>query len=480
MAEQSGGQSANEKPSGVSKRSDKKAAGKKPKPGRGGKRPAKREPDYSGLPARQAAVALLVSVLREGKSFDESLGRYGTGGPLHGLEQRDRAFARAIATTGLRRHGQIVNVINQFLEKPLPDRCGALREILVAAGAQLLFLDSPAHAVINLAVRQCQLDRRARRFDKLANAVLRKVKDQGPEIVASQNAAGLNTPKWMLERWAHAYGDLAAHRIATANLEEAPLDLTVKSDPRDWADRLGGIVLPTGSVRLVHRGRVEMIEGYEDGEWWVQDAAAALPVQMMGDVRGLRVADLCAAPGGKTAQLIQGGANVVAVDKSTVRLDRLKENLARLNFEAETVESDVLSFRPAEPFDAVLLDAPCSASGTIRRHPDILHLKQQDDLKELVEIQQRLLIHALDLVKPGGVMVYCTCSLEPEEGYMQVVNLLNSLEGFEVEPIGPHITGGLGDVIESGALRTFPFHMESADPALSGMDGFFAVLIRKG
>lgn len=444
------------------------------------KKKTSRRPDYSGLPTRDAAVKLLVAVMQEGRSLEDVLGRYGTGGPLQNLDQRDRAFVRAIAATALRRYGQINNVISHFLEKPLPEKCGAFREIMAAASAQLLFLDAAPHAVINLAVRQCQLDRQAKRLDKLANAVLRRVKEEGPRIVESQDAAGLNTPKWMFERWVQAYGDLTAHRIATANLLEAPLDLTVKSNPKAWADRLGGIVLPTGTVRIVHKGRVDKIEGYELGEWWVQDAAAALPVKLLGEVRGLRVADLCAAPGGKTAQLAHAGASVVAVDKSSIRLDRLRENLTRLNLKAETVEADALTWQPREEFDAVLLDAPCSATGTIRRHPDILHLKSVEGLQELVDIQQKLLIHALELVRPGGIVVYCTCSLEPEEGYMQIVNLLNLLEGFEVEPVLAQTVGDLPDLLDNGALRTFPFHLESSDPAFSGMDGFFAVRMRKG
>lgn len=453
----------------------------KPKPKQQkNKKKSRKSRDFSGLAARQAAVQLLVSVLQKGQSLDEVIGRYGAGGPLHDLEQRDRAFVRAIAATALRHHGQIMNVVNHFLEKPLPEQCGAFREIMAAAVAQLLFLDAAPHAAINLAVRQCQLDRKARRLDKLANAVLRRVKEDGLRLLDTQDAAGLNTPKWMFDRWVQAYGDLTAHRIATANLHEAPLDLTVKSDPEGWAERLGGFALPTGTVRIVHKGRVDRIEGFAEGEWWVQDAAAALPVKLLGDVRGLRVADLCAAPGGKTAQLAHGGASVVALDKSSVRLDRLRENLARLGLEAETVEADALEWRPQELFDAVLLDAPCSATGTIRRHPDILHLKKPEDLKELVDIQHRLLVHALALTKPGGVIVYCTCSLEPEEGYMQIVNLLNSVDGFEVEPIGPQVVGGFENMLESGALRTFPFHMESADAAYSGMDGFFAVRMRKG
>jgi len=432
----------------------------------------------TGLPARQAAVQLLSSVLKDRRSLDETLGRYSERGPLQHLSHRDRAFARAIVAISLRRLGQIEDVLRHFLEKPLPKKSGTTREILIAGVAQLLFLETQPHAAIDLSVRLCQRDRRAKRFDKLTNAVLRRVADRGAAIIAEQDAERLNTPDWLWQRWTNFYGEEAAQAIAYAHLGEAPLDLTVKSEPGAWAERLGGVMLPTGTVRIKHKGRIESIEGFETGDWWVQDAAAALPARLLGPLKGSRVADLCAAPGGKTAQLAHAGAHVVAVDISPVRLDRLKENLNRLNLAAEIVEENVLDWRPQEPFDAILLDVPCSATGTIRRHPDIPHLKGPDDIAELAEAQARLLRHALGLLKPEGTLMYCSCSLEPEEGINQIAALFDETPGLRLQPVGAAEVGGQHDLIDQGCLRSFPFQLRTADAEMSGIDGFFAARIR--
>lgn len=432
----------------------------------------------AGLPARHAAVQLLSSVLKDRRPLDETLGRYNARGPLQNLAYRDRAFARAITATSLRRLGQIEDILSHFLEKPLPKKSGSVREILIAGVAQLAFLDTQPHAAIDLSVKLCQRDRKAKRLDKLTNAVLRRVAEKGAGIVAAQDAERLNTPDWLWRRWIEIYGEEATRAIASAHMHEAPLDLTVKSKPRAWAQQLGGTMLATGSVRIKHKGRIERIEGYDTGEWWVQDAAAALPARFLGNVSGKRVADLCAAPGGKTAQLAQAGANVVAVDSSPVRLDRLKENLNRLHLTAEVVEEDVLNWQPQEPFDAILLDAPCSATGTIRRHPDIPHLKGPDDIAELAEMQAKLLRHALGLLKPDGVLIYCTCSLEPEEGINQIAELFDDTPGLQLQPLGVAETGGQHDWIDQGCLRTLPYQSPALDPEMSGIDGFFAARIR--
>jgi 16S rRNA (cytosine967-C5)-methyltransferase len=391
------------------------------------------------------------------------------------LEPRDRAFARAIATVTLRRLGQLRAIIANFIDKPLPPKRGQLDEILLAAAAQLVFLKTPPHAVINLAVFQVRGDAQARRFSRLANAVLRRVSEKGAALAASQDPAPLNTPDWLWERWVAGYGEDEAYRIATQHLDEPPLDLSVKSGAAGWAERLGGIVLPTGSVRIVAKGRVEELEGFAEGEWWVQDAAASLPAQLLGDVSGKLVADLCAAPGGKTAQLAAAGAKVWAVDSSPKRLERLKANLARLKLEAETVEADASLWLPPEPLDAVLLDAPCSATGTIRRHPDIPYLKSAADIDELASLQRKLLAHAATLLKPGGMLIYCTCSLEIAEGPAQTRRILSERSDIALVPLRPEEVAGRSEWIDAdGALRTLPHYLNLSDPALSGMDGFYA------
>ncbi len=435
--------------------------------------------DKAGLATRKAAVQLLSTVLKEKRPLDESLGRYGSGGPLKELSSRDRAFARAIIATSLRRKGQIEDLISRFLEKPLPKKCGTLKEILMSAVAQIVFLQTPAHAAIDMAVRQCKSNRVTMRFSKLANAILRRISEQGTGIAQEQDYLKLNTPNWLWQKWEHSYGHEYTKQITNAHLIEAPLDLTVKSNPDMWAEKLNGHKLPNGSVRILNKGRIEQIEGYESGEWWIQDVAASLCAPLLGNVEGLKVADLCAAPGGKTAQLAHSGAHVTAVDISAKRLDRLKENLLRLNLKAETVETDILKWQPKEQFDAILLDAPCSATGTIRRHPDIPYLKSQEDIIELAEIQKKALENALSILKPGGLLVYCTCSLEPEEGLYQIAGLSSSGAQIRIEPIRVSEVHGYSQWLIEGCLRCLPFQLPAEQVEYSGMDGFFAARIKK-
>ena len=330
-----------------------------------------------------------------------------------------------------------------------------------------------------MAVRLCKKDRVANRFHKLANAVLRRVAERGAEINQSLDEPLINLPDWLKQRWLRSYGTEITQFIAAAHQVEAPLDLSVKSQPDSWAKELGGIVLPNGSVRLNHKGRVDLLQGYDKGEWWVQDMAASLCAPLLGDVRGLKVADLCAAPGGKTAQLSHAGAQVTAVDISSKRLERLRENLNRLELKANLVQADILEWKPSEMFDSILLDAPCSATGTIRRHPDIPHLKSADDIYELSQIQRKAISQAFKMLKPGGLLVYCTCSLEPEEGLDQISKFLKDDTSFQLVPISNEDVSGKSDWLQDGCLRTLPHLFPHDDIALSGMDGFFAARLRK-
>jgi 16S rRNA (cytosine967-C5)-methyltransferase len=434
----------------------------------------------AGLHARRLAVRVLAGVLKQRKPFDEVWDKAANDAAFARLEPRDRAFARAITMTALRRTGQLRAIVSKFIQKPLPPARGQIDEILLAAAAQLVFLKSAPHAVIDLAVHQVREDDGARRFHRLANAVLRRVSEQGEVLASEQDAAQMNTPDWLWSRWSKVYGLEQAHHIATQHLAEPPLDLTVKSDADAWAEKLNGVVLPTGSVRVAAKGRVEELEGFEEGAWWVQDAAAALPARLMGDVAGKLVADLCAAPGGKTAQLAHAGAKVWAVDQSASRLERLKANLARLKLQAEVHEADAGAWKPPEPLDAVLLDAPCTATGTIRRNPDVGHLKRPDDVQELVQLQHRLIANALDMLKPGGMLFYCTCSLEPAEGGDQIARILGQRSDVTFAPFAPEEVAGRGEWLDGeGALRTLPHYLQLSDPELSGMDGFYAARLIK-
>ena len=448
--------------------------------------------DTPGHAARRLAVFAYAAVTDRHQVFDEAFSETAAREPFNTLEPRDRSFARLIAATSIRRQGELDAVIRRFIEKPLPPDTGKLWAILVTAAAQLLCLGTPAHAAISQAVDLTRGDKFAHRFDRLTNALLRRVATEGPGILAGLDGVRLNTPDWLWTRWTLAYGEDETRKLAAANLTEAALDIAVKSvsgtsaenSVETWAATLAGVVLPTGAIRVREAGRVEALPGYNDGAWWVQDAAAQLPVKLLGTIAGRSVADLCAAPGGKTAQLAAGGATVTAIDQSGRRLKRLRENLMRLHLDATVIEADVRAFAsgtPAPQFDAVLLDAPCTATGTIRRHPDILRARTEDDVVRLSAIQRELLTAAAELVRPGGTLVYCTCSLEPEEGEHVVAAFLAADPRFEIRAIR---AGELGvqavSISPLGHLRTLPHHVLNDDGTLAGLDGFFAArLVRR-
>jgi len=436
------------------------------------------QPEVPGLAARRIAVDLLDGVLRRRIALDEQLTGKGAHPGIASLADRDRALMRRLAATALRRLGTLRHLLGGFLEKGFPADAPRTEAILLIGAVQILWLEVPDHAAVDLSVRLAQADRRAARYGGLVNAVLRRVA-QNREALSLGNTTR-DTPDWLLARWRKTYGTETARAIAVANGHEPALDLTVKQDPEGWAERLRGRVLPTGSVRTLAQGAISLLPGFNEGAWWVQDAAASLPARLLGDVRGLSVADLCAAPGGKTAQLSFGGARVTAVDRSPARLERLRDNLARLALDAETVAADVLEWQ-AGPFDAVLLDAPCSSTGTVRRHPDVPWLKAEADIAMLTASQQRLLDRALELVKPGGVLIYCVCSLEPEEGGEQIARLLARDACFARKPIATcELAGHAEFVTGDGDLRTLPQHLPDPDPRWGGLDGFYAArLVRQ-
>ena len=441
--------------------------------------PARPRSELPGLAARRTAAALLRRIFEGGVPLDALTDEDHGYAHFRQLESRDRALVRAILGAALRRRGEIAAAIARSLNKPLPDRAGSLDAILHVGAAQILFLDVPDHAAVSLAVTHAAEDRTTRNARGLVNSVLRRIARERSEILARPDAIRLDAPEWLFERWTAAYGEETAEAIASAHLYQPGLDITPKHNPALWADRLGGTLLPTGTIRLGAAGRVSVLPGYTEGAWWVQDAAAALPARLLRAAPGQRVADLCAAPGGKTAQLAAAGAAVTAVDLQPSRLKRLAGNLRRLGLSAELVAADVLKWEPPELFDAVLVDAPCSATGTIRRHPDVQWLKRPQDIGSLAELQAAMLDRAAAWVKPGGRLVFCTCSLEPEEGDAQTGPFLAAHSDFALEPIDPAEIGGLASLLTpSGTLRTLP-GSSIEGTAETGMDGFHAARFRR-
>ncbi len=445
------------------------------------------QPEVPGLAARRIAADILDGVLRRRIALDEQLSGKGAHPGLATLADRDRALMRRLVATVLRRLGTLRHLLASFLEKGFPADAPRAETILLIGAAQILWLEVPDHAAVDLSVRLAQADRRAARYAGLVNAVLRRVAQSRETSLRAR--ATRDTPDWLVKRWTKTYGAETARAIAEANGHEPALDLTVKQDAGKnaaeyWAEHLRGRVLPTGTVRTIAHGAISLLPGFTEGAWWVQDAAASLPARLLGDVRGLDVADLCAAPGGKTAQLAFAGARVTAVDRSSVRLARLRENLTRLSLQAETVVADVLEWQPESSngglFDAVLLDAPCSSTGTIRRHPDVPWLKAEADLAVLTSLQQRLLDRAVGLLKPGATMVYCVCSLEPEEGQNQIAALLARNPHVARKPItAQDVCGHAEFVTADGDLRTLPLHLSDPDPRWGGLDGFYAARLTK-
>lgn len=451
------------------------------KPGRTHTKERPLQSEAPGLAARRTAAKLLAAVI-DAKTPLDGLVDNEHGHPHYlALDGRDRSLVRAILATALRFRGTIARLIARRLERPLPAGAHALEHVLAIAAAQILFLDVPDSAAVDLAVEQAKTDPRTARFAALVNAVLRglvRVKDRALPVELQKND---DAPAWFAGRLVAAYGEDKAKAILEMHRHEAPVDFTVKSDPGTWAARLDGTPLATGSVRIERLvAPVSEMPGYADGEWWVQDAAAALPARLLGDVAGLAVADLCAAPGGKTAQLAHAGASVTAVDTSSSRLKRLAANFARLGLAADIVQADIAAFQPAKLFDAVLLDAPCSSTGTVRRHPDVPWTKSPDDIARLAALQRRLLEAAVKLVKPGGRVVFSNCSLDPEEGETLFRSFLAEHPGVAADPIRPDELPGIAAfVTDEGWLRTTPADLDLGKISLSGVDGFFAGRLRR-
>ena len=422
----------------------------------------------AGLPLRLAAGERLQKVLGGARFAPFSAEEF--------PDPRDRAFANRLVTTALRRQGHLDIVIRRLLERGLPPRAGSFEAHLRLALGQLLYLpETGAHSAIFLGVEALKQDHRAAHLSKLMNAVLRRAQGEADAFRALPPEALI--PDTARRAWMAAYGKPAITAFAEALLAGAPLDLTLNGADDDLLAALGGVQILDDVVRLDSRDRpVEQLPGYEQGRWWVQDVAASLPARLIALPAGARVLDLCAAPGGKTAQLVKAGYRVTALDNDEDRLDRLRENLARLGFEAEIVLADAAAFAPETPFDAVLLDAPCSATGTFRRHPEVIW--HRDAIAGRVELQRRLLAKASDALRPGGQLVYCVCSLEPEEGEAQADWARANRPELTPVPIAPGELGPFGMAVDrAGNLRTTP---AMAVPGAPGtLDGFFAARFRR-
>ena len=438
--------------------------------------------EVPGLAARRIAADILDGVLHKHRALDDQLDGAAAHPGLKTLPDRDRALMRRLVATILRRLGTLGHVLSRLLDRGIPTDAPRAQSALLIGAAQILWMDVPDHAAVDLSVRLVQSDRRAAKYAGLVNAVLRRCAREGQPLIDEVKSQTLDVPPWLLARWIAHYGETVARDIALAISHEPSLDITAKSDAAQWATRLHGETLPTGTVRTLLQGSVTMLPGFAEGQWWVQDAAAALPARLFGDVAGKSIVDLCAAPGGKTAQLALAGAHVTAVDRSPGRMARLRDNFTRLALQTEAVVADALDWPGGNQglFDGILVDAPCTATGTIRRHPDVAWLRQEADIAALVSLQKRLLQKSVTLLKPRGTLIYCTCSLEPEEGEQAISALLIAEPALRRAPIEAGEVAGLTEILSAdGDLRTLPSHLPHEDPRLGGLDGFYAARLVK-
>ena len=429
------------------------------------------------LLTRRLAVEIFDAVSRNGKGLEEEYAdRMERQEKIHPLDIRDRTFIRLLVTAALRRQGQIDDIISRFLKKPLPDKAGYVLNVLRISTAQSVFLDTPAHAAVSTGVSLIKNDKRYNGFSGLTNAVLRRIANEGKTISEKQNPARLNIPEWLFTMWEKEYGKDTAEKIALSALTEACLDFSVKSDPEKWAERLEARLMPTGTLRREKQAFVPQLDGYDEGQWWIQDLSAAMPARLFHSLKGKKAVDLCAAPGGKTAQMILAGADVTAVDISGNRIKRLKENLNRLNMEARAVCADIREWqiKQNEKFDAVLLDAPCSATGTLRRHPDVVLHRTPQDIARLADTQKQLLETAVNMMNDNAEMVYCVCSVLPQEGRMVIDEAVRS---GSVERMALTDKEAPKEMITpDGDLLILPFLYEND----GGCDGFYAARLKKG
>lgn len=429
-----------------------------------------KKPEPAGLKLRLVAAQRLRAVLA-GEHFS----------PLSATDLpdgRDRALANRLVTTALRRHGQLDAMLAELLEKGLPPRSGSFEAVLRLCLAQLVFLpDIGAHSALFLAVEALKRDNKARHLTGLMNAVLRKAQANSARYGLMDDSLLLPQPQ--RTAWLAQYGAAAVEGFTQALLEGAPLDLTMREDDPALLEALAAVPVMADTVRLDTRDRpVDALDGYAEGRWWVQDAASAIPARLLDCAPGSLVLDLCAAPGGKTAQLCKAGYRVTALDSDEARLERLRTNMTRLGYAPEVLAADAATFAPATAFDAIVLDAPCSATGTFRRHPEVIWHRSQKDIESRVRLQRALLANAFRCLAPGGTLIYCVCSLESAEGEEQVDWALEALPGLALDPVSPAALPGLPEAVtRRGLVRTHPAMFPGGQPG--GMDGFFVARFKR-
>ena len=435
-----------------------------------------------GLATRIAATLLLTRIIDDGRNLDGLLDTRHGPRQYAELGQSDKALARAIVTVALRRRGEINFALDSLLDRKLPAKARQLHHTLHVAAAQILFLDVPDSAAVDLAVTALRNDKRSTRFSGLANAVLRRLSREKEDLFAGkseQDLAILNMAPWFAKAVKKDYGRERMAAIAMQHMVEPVIDITVKDRPEEWAERLDGQHLFGNSIRITREGGVETWPGFDQGEWWVQDAAAGLPAHLFGDVKNKTVLDLCAAPGGKTAQLAAKGAIVTALEASEPRLKRLRENLDRLKLSATCIHADMMQWQSDSLFDLVLLDAPCSSTGTVRRHPDVQWSKSPQIISELAQLQFDMIVRAASFVKPGGKLIFSNCSLNRTEGEDVNARVLKADIGLSPDPISTDECFGLEEIVnKQGAVRTLPSHLQSigheaGQARMSGLDGFY-------
>ena len=432
----------------------------------------KQQQKNKDLDSRRNASRALGLVLRNNMTLPQSLMEQDS---FRRMTKEDQAFAHMLLLTTLRRLGQIDDLIDSLLMTPLPKKQSNVRDILRLGATQIVFLNTPNYAAVNSAVNQVAMSK-SHALKGLVNALLRNVSRKSEEIIRSQDPAYLNTSKWLWVRWNDLYGEKIARQLCHAHVLEPPLDITLKNNSFDVRKIPNSKQIMPNTLRIVAAGSVHLLPGYESGEWWVQDIAASLPVKLFGSIKGKNIIEIGAAPGGKTAQLACAGAHVQALDRSPTRLKQLKENLHRLNLQAEIIEDDAETWRPHSLADGVLIDAPCSATGTIRRHPEIIWQHSASDLTVLQEKQLNLLNAALEMVKTSGLIIYTVCSLDKDEGCRVVNKFLKKHKNVKKIPIKETELIGLPNLTsKSGDLRTMPYHLKE----MGGMDGFYAVRLQR-
>lgn len=435
------------------------------------------------IKTRNTAIEILFAVLHQKHALDDAFEKAVGIDSGNDFNRQDRAFIRNLTAVVLRKLKQIDALIKICLEKSIPRKDTKIKDVLRIGVAQLLFLDTAPHAAVDTSVRLAE-ELGFEKYKGLVNAILRRLqRDNEKDSLFPKIGEEENVPEWLFDIWVRDYGEEVASKIAKGCLREAPLDIAVKESPKEWVEKLDGQLLPSEAIRLGYKRRLRELKGFEEGAWWVQDVSASIPVKLISEVNGLNVLDMCAAPGGKTSQLAALGANVVALDRSEKRLERLQMNIQRLALlsNVRTIATEAASFCNEEEnknkFDAVLLDAPCSATGTIRRHPDLMYIKTEKLIAGFPNAQKKLLTASANVVKSDGEIMYCVCSMNKEEGERVISSTTDEAnikrKPFTIEELQErlNITKEFAEQIitDAGDVRLLPYFLDD----LGGMDGFF-------